>query len=231
MDITLANPEQQPQSGIPLVALLLLLSPFYLNDFANLYVRDWRWWLLIDYTCVKLLPLLVVLWLIRAKRLTAAELGLVRQPLAPFLAVFLLITLLGTLIDQNAYKLIEKLPGYAGIAGMPEISSPAWNWIDLTLGLLAVGICEELVFRGCLPAFLSRRTHSRFSIVFLSSVAFGLIHWSSGLNVVLVASVIGVVLMLVYMRTRALPAIMLAHAAVDFIDFAGVVPKAMFKLV
>ena len=38
-------------------------------------------------------------------------------------------------------------------------------------------------------------------------------------------------LMIVYMRTKLLPAIMLAHAVVDFIDFAGVVPKTLFKFV
>jgi len=221
--------ENQSQDRIFVIALFLLLSPFYLNDFANIYLKDWRWWLFIDYTCVKLFPLSVVLWLIRSGRLSAAELGLVRQTMPAFLAAFLLATLLGTLMDQNAYRLIEKLPGYPALAGMPEITSPAWNWIDLTLGLVAVGLVEELVFRGYLHAFLSRQTHSRFAIVFISSLAFGLIHWSAGLHVVLVASAIGAMLMLVYMSTKSLPAIMLAHAAVDFIDFAGVIPKALFK--
>lgn len=221
--------ESQSQDRIFVIALFLLLSPFYLNDFANIYLKDWRWWLFIDYSCVKLFPLLVVLWLIRSRRLSAAELGLVRQSMPAFLAPFLLAALLGTLMDQNAYKLIEKLPGYPALGGMPEITSPAWNWIDLTLGLVAVGGVEELVFRGYLHAVLSRHTQSRFAIVFISSAAFGLIHWSAGLHAVLVSSAIGAMLMLVYMSTKSLPAIMLAHAAVDFIDFAGVIPKALFK--
>jgi membrane protease YdiL (CAAX protease family) len=33
---------------------------------------------------------------------------------------------------------------------MPAITNPFWNGADLTLGLLAVGILEELVFRGFL---------------------------------------------------------------------------------
>ena len=161
----------------------------------------------------------------------ASEFGLARQPLLSFLAAFLLVALVGTLMDQNAYKLIEKLPGYPALAGMPEIASPVWNWIDLTLGLVAVGALEELVFRGYMHTFLSRYTQSRFAIVFISSVAFGLIHWSAGLHVVLVASAIGAVLMLAYMSTKSLPAIMLAHFAVNFIDYAGVIPKSLFKFV
>jgi membrane protease YdiL (CAAX protease family) len=223
-------PEKQPRDRICVIALLVLASPFYLNDFANIYIEDWRWWLFVDYTSVKLLPLLVVLWLIRVRHLPAAELGLVRQSLPSFLAAFLLVTLAGTLMDQNAYSLIDKLPGYRSLASpVPEIESLAWNWIDLTLGLVAVGVFEELVFRGYMYAFLRRYTQSRLAIVLVSSVAFGLIHWSAGLHVVLVASAIGAMLMVAYMITKSLPAIMLAHAAVDFIDFAGVIPKALFK--
>jgi len=223
--------EQQPKNGLYVLALFLLAGPFYLNDFANIYVKDWRWWLLIDYASVKLLPMLVVLWLIRGRNMRASDFGLAPQPLPSFLAAFLLVTLVGTLMDQNAYQLIEKLPGYPAVAGMPDIASPVWNWIDLTLGLAAVGVFEELVFRGYMHTFLSRYTRSRTAIVLLSSVAFGLIHWSAGLHVVLVASGIGAVFMIAYLRTKSLPAIMLAHFAVNFIDYAGVIPKSLFKFV
>jgi len=230
--VTSADLEQQPQNGLYVLALFLLASPFYLNDFSTIYVKDWRWWLFIDYTSVKLFPLLVVLWLIRDRHLSAAELGLVRQSLPSFLAAFLLVTLAGTLMDQNTYRLIDKLPGYQSLAPLvPKIESPVWNWIDLTLGIVAVGVFEELVFRGYMHTFLRRYTRSRFAIVFISSFAFGLAHWSAGLHVVLVTSAIGVILMIAYMSTKSLPAIMLAHSAVDFIDFAGVIPKTLFKFV
>ena len=229
--MTSGDLEQQRQDRLYVLALFLLAGPFYLNDFSNIYVKDWRWWLCIDYASVKLFPLLVVLWLIRGRNMTASEFGLAPQPLPSFLAVFFVLALAGTLLDQNAYRLIEKLPGYAALAGMPDIASPVWNWIDLTLGLAAVGVFEEIVFRGYMHTFLSRCTQSRFAIVFVSSVAFGLIHWSAGLHVVLVASSIGAVLMIAYLTTKSLPAIMLAHFAVNFIDYAGVIPKSWFKFV
>jgi membrane protease YdiL (CAAX protease family) len=229
--VTSGDLEQQSQNGLYVLALFLLAGPFYLNDFANIYVDDWRWWLCIDYAGVKLFPLLVVLWLIRGRNMPASEFGLAPQPAPSFLAAFLMVTLVGTLIDQNAYKLIETFPGYPALARMPDIASPAWNWIDLTLGLVAVGIFEELIFRGYMHTFLSRYTESRFAIVFVSAVAFGLIHWSAGLHVVLVASSIGAVFMIAYLTTKSLPAIMLAHFAVNFIDFAGVIPKSLLKFV
>ena len=229
--MTSGDLDQQQPNGLYVLALFLLASPFYLNDFANIYVKDWRWWLCIDYAGVKLFPFLVVLWLIRGRNIPASEFGLARQSTPSFLAAFLVLALVGTLMDQNLYKLIEKLPGYPALAGMPDIASPAWNWIDLTLGLAAVGVFEELVFRGYMHTFLSRYTRSRTAIVLISSVAFGLIHWSAGLHVVLVASGIGAVLMIAYMATKSLPAIMLAHFAVNFIDYAGVIPKSWFKFV
>jgi len=213
-----------------ILALILLAGPFYLNDFASIFIKDWRLWLFIDYVGVKLFPCAVALWLIRGRKMQPAELGLTTRSAPSFFVVFLVVTLVGTVIDQNGYQLIEKLPGYTALGGMPSITSPAWNRVDLTLGLLAVGIFEELVFRGFMQTFISRYTKNAIAIVAISSVAFGLIHWSQGLHAVLVTSIIGAVFMIAYLKTRSLPAIMLAHFAINFIDYAGVIPKSLFKL-
>jgi len=219
------------KNGLYIIAAILLASPFYLNDFASIYIKDWRWWLFIDYVAVKLLPLLVVLWLIYSKKMSVSEFGLKIQSTSSVLVVFLIVALVGTIIDQNGYPLIAKLPGYPPLGGMPAITSPAWDWVDLTFGLLMVGICEELVFRGFMHTFISRYTKNSYIIVMISSVAFGLIHWSLGLHVVIVTSIIGAFLMIAFVMTRSLPAIMLAHFMINFIDFAGVIPKAIFKLI
>jgi membrane protease YdiL (CAAX protease family) len=213
-----------------ILALILLVSPFYLNDFASIFIKDWRLWLFIDYFGVKLFPFVVALWLIRSKKMRPAEFGLTTQSVPSFFAVFLVVALVGTVIDQNGYQLIAKLPGYAALGGMPAITSPVWDWVDLTLGLLLVGIFEELVFRGFLHTFISRYTENAFAIVVISSVAFGLAHWSQGLHAVLITSIIGAVFMMAYLKTRSLPAIILAHFAINFIDYAGVIPKSIFKL-
>ena len=219
------------KNRIYILALVLLASPFYLNDFANIYVKNWRWWLFIDYVGVKLFPFLVMLWLIRSKKMRASEFGLTTQTIPSFLVVFLVVALVGTTIDQNGYQIVAKLPGYSPLGGMPAISNPVWNWIDLTFGLFMVGIFEELVFRGYMHTFMSRYTRNSFAIVVISAVAFGLIHWSLGLHDVLITSIIGAVFMIAYLRTRSLPAIVLAHFAVNFIDFAGIIPKSIFTFI
>lgn len=222
--------ERRGITGLHILVLVLLVSPFYLNDFASIFIKDWCLWLFIDYVGVKLFPLVVTLWLISNKKMRPAEFGLTTQSVPSFLVVFLVVALVGTVIDQNGYQLIAKLPGYSSLGDMPVIRSLAWNWIDLTLGLLLVGIVEELVFRGYMYTFLSRYTENSFAIVTISSVAFGLIHWSLGMHAVLITSTVGAVFMIAYLKTRSLPAIMFAHFAINFIDFAGVVPKSIFKV-
>ncbi|MBI4825930.1 MAG: CPBP family intramembrane metalloprotease [Nitrospirae bacterium] len=219
------------KTSLYILTLVLLASPFYLNDFASIYIKDWRLWLFIDYAGVKLYPFLVTFWLISNKKMQASEFGLTTQSVPSFIMVFLIVALAGTVIDQNGYQLIESIPGYLPLGGMPAITSPAWDWIDLTLGLLMVGIFEELIFRGFMHTFISRYTENSFAIVAISSAAFGLIHWSLGLHAVVITSIIGAVFMTAYLTTRSLPAIMLAHFAINFIDFAGVIPNAVFKFV
>lgn len=214
-----------------ILVFILLVSPFYLNDFANIYIEDWRLWLGIDYIGVKLFPLAVILWLTLSKQMRPAEFGLAMQSRASFTIVFLVVMLIGALLDQNGYSLLAGTPGYAPLGGMPAITNPAWDWIDLTLGLLLVGLVEELVFRGYMCTFLRRYIRNPPAIVVISALAFGLIHWSLGFHAVLITSMIGAVFMIAYLRTRALPPIMLAHFAINFIDFAGVVPKSIFKLI
>lgn len=212
-----------------IVVFILLAGPFYLNDFSSIYIKDWRLWLLIDYLCVKAFPLLLVIWLISKKKMRASEFGLTLPPPASFVLVFLITALVGTLIDQNAYQIIKELPAYPKLGSMPAIRSPFWDWTDLTLGLMLVGVLEELVFRGYMHTFLSRYTKNPVPIVLISAIAFGLIHWSGGLHVVLVTSSVGAVFMIVYLKTRSLPAIMLGHFTLNFIDFAGVIPKSVFQ--
>ena len=112
---------------------------------------------------------------------------------------------------------------------MPAIANPVWDWIDLTFGLMMVGVFEELIFRSYMYTFLKRYTRSPFAIVLISSAAFGLIHWSLGLHALVITSIIGALFMAAYLRTRSLPAIMLAHFAINFIDFSGVIPKSIFR--
>jgi uncharacterized protein len=209
--------------------LILLCLPFYLNDFADIFVADWRLWLAIDYIAVKLVPLAGIGWLIGTKKMASSAFGLKMPSALAFGTVFLIAVLTGIFLDQNGYRLVGWLPGYPALGAMPVIADPLWRGIDLTAGLLLVGVCEEAVFRGYLGQFLSRYTRSAAIIIGVSALAFGLIHWGGGLHKIIVTSVIGAVFMALYLRTRSVPALILAHFVVNLVDSLNAVPKSLFS--
>ena len=89
------------KNGLYILSVILLASPFYLNDFANMYLKNWRWWSLIDYAGVKLFPLGLALWLIYSKKMPASEFGLKTQSTLSSLVIFLIVALVGTVIDRS----------------------------------------------------------------------------------------------------------------------------------
>ena len=89
------------------------------------------------------------------------------------------------------------------------------------------------LFRGALAAALERcgwapAAHPAM-LVLVSGVSFGLIHWSLGGHSVMVTGAIGAVFMVIYLASRSILPIALGHFAVNFVDFAGVVPKQWFQ--
>ncbi|MCX5838619.1 MAG: type II CAAX endopeptidase family protein [Deltaproteobacteria bacterium] len=212
----------------PITVVILLCLPFYLNDLSDIYVKDWRGWLLIDYVSVKLLPLTVLAWLIRSGKVGFSSLGLRMPSAISFWSVLAVGALSAVFIEQNGYLLTGGLSG-APSGQMPEIENPVWRWVDLTAGLAMVSIVEEVVFRGYLRIFLSRYTRRACVVIGISAIAFGLIHWSGGLPKIMAASAVGAVFMALYLRTRSLPAIMVAHYLVNFIAFSNVVPQSLFR--
>ena len=213
----------------PMLVAVLLFLPFYLNDFSNIFVSDWRWWLFIDYIFVRLFPFIVICRMLSSKRVPPEALGLGPQSVSSFIIVYFVGALAAILILQNEFLILNSIPGYQPLGKIPKIIHPDWRWFDLTAGLMAVGVVEETVFRAFLYYFLSRYTKNSIHIVMISAVAFGLIHWSLGFHHVIATSVIGGLYMSLYIRTRSLPALVFAHYTVNFIEFSDVVDKFIFR--
>ena len=210
------------------VVFVLLAAPFYINDFANILVSDWRLWLTIDYVFLKLVPLVVILWLVRSKRLAASDFGWQPLPWKSFAAASFLMALMAMLLDQNGYLVLRNFPGYERLGGMPTISSVTWNWIDLTVGLALVGLMEELIFRGLAATVLGLYLEPR-GVVAVSALAFGLSHWSLGWHSVVVTGAIGAVFMVAHQQLKSITPLVLAHFVVNFIALSGLVPSGKLQ--
>lgn len=82
---------------------------------------------------------------------------------------------------------------------------------------LAAGICEELLFRGLLPALLAALLHgpSVWLVVLLAAIAFGGAHAYQGTAGIAVTTILGALLGVIYLTTGSLFLVMLLHALID----------------
>jgi uncharacterized protein len=157
--------------------LAILTLPFLLNDFANIFVLDYRIWLGIDYVFVKALPLFLIFRWVRRGHISYADLGVRSLPFGRLVIWTIAMTVLGVVLDQVGSRFFTALLPDTRLGWMPTITNPLLDRLDLSFGLLLVGIVEELIFRGLWVSILKRYVSSRIVPVVLSSLIFGLIHW------------------------------------------------------
>lgn len=94
------------------------------------------------------------------------------------------------------------------------------NAFDLILGLALVAVSEEIIFRQYLRTALQPYVGDGTVAFLVTSVLFGAFHWWAGLGTVLLATMSGCLLMLMFWRSGALWPVALAHYLVDIIAFA-----------
>ena len=91
--------------------------------------------------------------------------------------------------------------------------------LDLTFGIALVAYSEEVVFRRSACCFFRTYINNDWLLVIFSSVLFGAYHWWTGVGNIAEAVLIGLLLMLFYLRSVALWPVVLAHYLTDVIDF------------
>lgn len=203
----------------------VLTLPFLLNDLANIFVRDYRVWLAIDYAFVKALPLAVILYFLRVRRISFSDLGIQGLRFGRFLGWTFTMTILGVILDQFGSRFFASLLPDTRLGGMPPITNALVNQIDLYLGLALVAVVEEVIFRGLYFTLLSRYFPSRIIVFAISASAFGLIHWSLGLSAIAHTAVIGAVFMICIGKTGSVLPTIVAHFFVNYVAFSGVVTR------
>jgi membrane protease YdiL (CAAX protease family) len=203
----------------------ILTAPFLLNDFANIFVKDYRVWLAIDYIFVKAFPLAAVWFLLRTQKITYSDLGIKSVRFGPFIMLTLAMTFLGIVLDQLGSRLFTMLLPDTRLGGMPTITNPVLDQIDLYFGLSLVAVVEEVIFRGLYFTLLLRLLPGVTAVFVVSSLAFGLIHWSLGLSAIVHTAIIGGVFMVCMWRTGSVIPTIIAHFFVNYIAFSGILAR------
>jgi len=95
-------------------------------------------------------------------------------------------------------------------------------WLQLFVALSA-GFTEETLFRGYAIERMTELTRNRWLGALIPVFVFGAVHapfW--GIGHAVVAGATGLWLTLIYLRTRNLWTVIIAHALLDGIAFAGI---------
>jgi len=96
----------------------------------------------------------------------------------------------------------------------PKFHPPLWA---ASIQMLRAGITEEAFRNGYALERLWSVTGSRWLALAITMLPFALFHFRQGPAGILIAGAAGLVLSLIYLRRRSLPAVMLAHFGVDFV--------------
>lgn len=148
-----------------------------------------------------------------------AELGLVAADgLAGVLSTVIIIAALITVMIYKR-KIKESArcrDGFIGsmdylIALLPKTRRELYTFFLLSV---SAGVCEEIIYRGFIFAYLLHYMDLSF-VVIISSLLFGLAHSYQGLQGIPLTGSIGLMLGLLYVYTGSLWAPMILHVAID----------------
>ena len=102
----------------------------------------------------------------------------------------------------------------------PRIEDVFLFRLDMSFGLALTAVSEELAFRSVAKGIAERYLDRPTVLVVLTSVLFGLAHWSHGVPNVIATSLDGMILMVLFLRTGSILPSILAHYFINVLSFA-----------
>lgn len=213
---------------IQLFTFLFLIFIFLLNDLSNIFIHNYISWLLIDYIFVKLIPISLIFILIKYKYAEFSDFGLKGLSSETFIFYTVLLCFTGVVIDQVGWRFFMSILPQTQLGTWPKIENPVLDKIDLSLGLILVGLVEEIIFRGLCVRLLRKYFPSVWVVFFLSSLIFGLIHWSLGLHAIITTALWGILPLMVMWKTGSVIPSIVAHIVTNVISFSSVIPEHWF---
>jgi uncharacterized protein len=127
------------------------------------------------------------------------------------------------------WALILVVVGFALLLGCVELckllgwkfgESTSFNKLSpftITFIVLRAGIAEEVFMRGYLLERLTTITGKKWMAFLISTIPFGLMHYSQGYAGIMIATVIGAMFAIFYFWKKDLKANIIAHFLIDFI--------------
>jgi membrane protease YdiL (CAAX protease family) len=194
-----------------------VLIPMIASQIVRLHQHDAGSWIFWDYA--GRLGGLAVLVAIPSARAVAFQWSKRRMPLWKIALWILGVVLFDVFLGRWMSSIVNAaFP--ATVLGAYFRPSGWLYFVDLVFGMALVAGSEEIVFRRCARDAFQPCLGNGYASVVATSLLFGCYHWWAGLGTIVVATMIGILLMLFLQRSDALWPVALAHYLIDFIDFA-----------
>jgi hypothetical protein len=201
---------------VPAIWFAIALAPMLASQIVRLHQHNLSSWLLWDYG--GRIATLAILAVIPSARAIAFRWD--RRQIAFF-------EILLWIVGVSILERLSQWPIRAVNAAFPATvlgvypQTSGWLYVvDLLFGLALVAVSEEIIFRRCAQHVLRPYLRSNIVLVLATSIMFGAYHWWTGPGNILLATVLGILLMLMLRRSVVLWPVMLAHYLVDLIAFA-----------
>jgi membrane protease YdiL (CAAX protease family) len=188
--------------------IIVAVSIFTLNDLVFVAITSPWLYFAFDYLC-RIVVISMFVWAIMREKIPLQHLRLNKIDAKTFLVKTVELLIIGFILEKFGDKM---LPSF-GFLHFPEYPSVSLKIFDLSIGLLMVAFTEEFVFRGLLLNILQK--HS----VIISSVLFGFIHWGSGADSVIIATIIGAFFARTTIKTNLIYPALVAHFWINFFCF------------
>ena len=169
------------------------LIPMIASQIVRLHEHDAASWILWDYA--GRLGGLAVLATIPSARAVAFQWGKRRMPLWKITLWIVGIVMLDVYLGRWMSSIVNAaFP--ATVLGVYFRPSGWLYFVDLIFGMALVAGSEEIVFRRCARDAFQPYLGNGYASVVATSLLFGCYHWWAGLGTIVVATMIGILLML-----------------------------------
>jgi membrane protease YdiL (CAAX protease family) len=202
------------------VALLVLIIPFFINDFYFFYFENNPALvaLLDNIQRVLILFFCYVLFGRSGLRLSSSLAPKEKRDKILDCFVFPLLIAIVFVIFNFTFIFFSPTEWIEGFR-FTRISNPFYRWLDLTLGLALVAISEELIFRRHVYSYFASLIKIDFIANIIQAVLFGLMHWGSGVSSVICGFVFGLIAGVFYDQKKYLLPVIILHFLVNFIIY------------
>ena len=167
--------------SVKTIYFFILALIYILNDFVFIYTPKIHYYLAFDYA-FRIISIAIIIYLLKRKIINSSYLKLKSLPVKDTVFWTLYLIMFSIIIFFILEEILLKVIPDVHLFSYPKYNGALCKVIDLSFGMILVALSEELIFRGYCYSYLAEKTNNTVFVIAVSSIIFGLIHWSNGIT-------------------------------------------------